>query len=258
VAIPFAKYQGLGNHFVLIDIRHGAVPPLASADAIRLCDPATGIGADGLVLIDEGPRMAVLNADGSRPEMCGNGLRCLVRYLHDASEWPLGETRVVQTDAGPLKCRPLPSGDVEADLGMASFPKLPGVPAGSVPVDVGNPHLVCFAEDHQARAALDGPALEKHPAFPDRVNVGFANVTGASILALTVWERGVGLTLACGTGAGAAAAAAVEAGLLPEGEVKVTQAGGALSVHVGAGAQSRRPVRMTGPARRVYVGEVEA
>ena len=145
---------------------------------------------------------------------------------------------------------------VRAELGLARPLVLAGLaPKDGVAVDVGNPHLVRFGTADVASARERGPALSAHPAFPAGVNVGFAEVVADGALGLTVWERGSGLTAACGTGAAAAAAAAVHAGLVGEGEVRVRQAGGELKVLVGAADEhGARPVELIGPAVRVFSG----
>ncbi len=240
----------------MLDARAGEAPAPDAGLARTLCDRRAGVGADGVLWLLPGPSMVVHNADGSRAETCGNGLRCLVRSLVDAGEWEVGERGTVLTDAGPRECEPLPDGRVRVEMGAARFPEVPGLDAASgVAVDVGNPHLVRFGDADRSLAAAEGPALAVHPAFPEGVNVGFARVVGADALDLSVWERGSGLTAACGSGACAAAAAAVETGLLSPGAVRVLQAGGALTVDVGEPAgEEGRAVRLTGPAERVFSG----
>ncbi len=256
----FAKYQGLGNDFVILDARPGrdSPAPWPNAElARRLCDRRLGVGADGVIWIMEGPKMVVLNADGSRPEACGNGLRCVVRYLADLEpeRWPEGEVVVVGTDAGPRRCVPMTDG-VKAEMGVASFPSVPGLGA-DIAVDVGNPHRVCFVGANDARlVAREGPILGKDPAFDNGVNVGFVRLLEEGQgLSLAVWERGVGPTQACGSGACAAAAAAVRRSLVPEGAVRVEQPGGVLLVDVGPpGDDGARMVTMTGSATQVFTG----
>jgi len=213
--------------------------------------------------------MVVLNADGSRPEACGNGLRCVVLHLARTGE----ETEfTIGTDAGPRSCVALPDGTVRAEMGVASFPPIPGLGA-DIAVDVGNPHRVCFVGANDARlVAREGPTLGKHPAFEDGCNVGFTRLIEAAeadqasepagaagpALSLAVWERGVGPTQACGSGACAAAAAAVRRRLVPEGAVRVDQPGGTLIVEVGPpGDEGARTVTMTGPAQHVFSGDFE-
>ncbi len=252
----FHKYQGLGNDFVVIDARgEGGLRPDPEL-ARRLCDRRLGVGADGVLWVVEGPAMVVHNADGGRPEACGNGLRCVVRYLCDLGEWPAGEARQVNTDAGPRACTPLLDGTVRVGMGVATFPAVSGL-GDHVAVDVGNPHRVCFVDANDAQTvAEEGPDLSAHPAFERGANVGFVRVEGSG-LSLAVWERGVGPTPACGSGACAAAAAAVSRGLVAGRDLIVVQPGGGLVIDVGqAGADGGLPVTMTGPAASVFSGEL--
>lgn len=262
----FSKLHGLGNDFVLFDCRAGE--PIPSAErAIALCDRRRGIGADGVLALTpsrEGlARMTVLNADGSRARMCGNGLRCAALHLARATGRSVFD---IETDAGPRRCQ-VDDPWVEIEMGRpslapADLPMVRANPlvAGAVEIDgerlvgtavsMGNPHLVLF-DVPASRAADLGPRLERHPWFPDRVNVGFAAVASDG-LDLVVWERGAGLTLACGTGACAAAVAAVLQGVAREGEpLHVRLSGGILdvTVHEGIGQVSLR-----GPAAFVFEG----
>jgi len=256
MGIPFSKYHGLRNDFVVIDARAGEAPDPDAALARRLCDRRGGVGADGVLWLVAGPTMVVLNADGTRAEACGNGLRCVVRHLADAGDWPETGEGSVDTDAGTRRCKLLPYGRIWAELGPARVLALDGL-GEDVGVDVGNPHRVRFGGSGAELAQREGPRLAQHPGFPAGVNVGFAFV-GADGLSLTVWERGSGLTAACGSGACAAAAAAVHLGLVEEGSVRVLQGGGELIVDVGAaGADGERPVALAGPAEFVFSGEVE-
>jgi diaminopimelate epimerase len=217
--------------------------------------------------------MKVINADGSQPEMCGNGLRCLALFLVEQGLVPSHQGRsefVVQTDAGPhpvsvdtsvqpaqvrVHMRPasLLAREVLRD-GQGEWlerafddtgPKL-------TMVSMGNPHAVTF--DHVADLPGTGPRLEKDARFRAGANIGFARLASPTKLDLTVWERGVGFTLACGTGACAAAVAAVETGRSPRGEeLVVTLPGGPLRIRVGERGQ---PIEMTGPARHVFAGQL--
>ncbi|MGF1468450.1 MAG: diaminopimelate epimerase [Sandaracinaceae bacterium] len=278
MTLPFAKVEGLGNDFVLVD-DPGAVAAIqaATVDVRRLCDRHLGVGADGVLLtgVDpEGPFLRIINADGSVPEMCGNGLRCAALQLRRRGR--IGDEAVVRTDAGPhrVQIRDLAEGQREgtvevwmrapslqpADLPLAS-PRpwrdhLLSTPRGEVrltAVSMGNPHLVTFdpvaATDREAL----GPHLAAHPLAPEGANVGFARLADGRIQ-LAVHERGVGWTRACGTGACAAAVAAVETGRADRGqELGVDLPGGALRIRVQG---PEEPVRMTGPARIVFEGWV--
>jgi diaminopimelate epimerase len=271
--ITFAKYQGIGNDFVLVD-DPAAVAAIDTDRAARLCDRHYGVGADGVLLVShEGgrARMIVRNADGSRPQTCGNGLRCVALHL-----W---RTKVVgsdpfdiEADAGPQPCRMLDEGArVQVSMRGASFapsavPIVADAPLIDAPfgidgrelkltaLSVGNPHAVIFDDVGEERLAL-GPVLEQDPRFPEGANVGFARMLGPREIALDVWERGVGWTLACGSGACACAAAAVETSRVPRGTpLTVNLPGGPLEIVAGAVGE---PIAMTGPARHVFDGTIE-
>jgi len=266
VELHFDKYEGLGNDFVVVSDGLDR----ADAQARWLCDRHRGVGADGVLLtgVDGGrPFMRVRNADGSTPQMCGNGVRCVALYLRDRG---LVQTDAFEldTDAGPHSVRVLGDGRVQVDMRPASLrpddlPLTSESPWIDEPIEIGayalhvtavsmgNPHAVTF--DPVDRAAI-GPALELDARFPQKVNAGFARLTG-DVVELSVWERGVGWTQACGTGACAAAVAAVETGRARRGEaITVRLPGGDLEIVVG---EPGAPVRMTGPARRVFGGVVE-
>ncbi len=262
MVLAFDKLEGLGNDFVVVDARE--VPALDPALARALCDRHRGIGADGVLAVDTlACAMRVINADGSRPEMCGNGIRCVMLWLARRGIVAVGDTIEIATDAGPHACTLLASDDRDASVRVAMRPYALGdatelvvdVDAGhhirGTAVSMGNPHLVVFDAALQ-RAPEVAAELERHALFPDRVNVGLAEQTGPSDLTLRVFERGVGYTEACGTGACAAAAAAVETGRMPRGvPIAVRLPGGSLEVVVG---ERGAPVLMTGPARYVFTG----
>ncbi len=272
----FFKYHGLGNDFVIVD-RRGGGGPVAPEVGRALCDRRRGIGADGVLSLlssDRAPaRMHVTNADGSVAQMCGNGLRCAVKYLADEGG-VAGDELAVETGAGVLACRLHrgPGGqvaEVTVDMGRPALAAehLPSAAGGrfvaqpievggaallATAVSMGNPHLVVFDPDI-ARARELGPALERHPLFPERTNVEFARLSGDGLEVL-VWERGCGITEACGTGACAALVAAVLEGRLPAGEERpVRLPGGTLRVRV---LPDLSRVLMRGPAERVFSGEV--
>jgi diaminopimelate epimerase len=276
VAVRFEKWEGLGNDFVVVS------PEAAEGlDARAVCDRHRGIGADGVLIVSPpgtGPaRMRVINADGSEPEMCGNGLRCAALSLVAAGLAPAGRPFPVLTGAGLHTCEVV---DGAAGLVRVTM-RPPALAPAEVPttlpaeqgavldraihlgaralavscVSMGNPHAVTFDPlDGSERAEL-GPLLEAATdLFPARVNAGFARLTGPRAIELFVHERGAGWTEACGTGACAAAVAAVATGrIAPGGPIAVTLPGGTLTIEVPAPGQ---PVRMTGPARRVFVGEL--
>jgi diaminopimelate epimerase len=262
VTLPFWKYQGLGNDFVVVE----ASALMSAAEAMRLCDRRRGIGADGVLSILP-PRgaaaayMHIYNSDGSVAAMCGNGIRCVARHL--AERRAAEGTIRVETDAGIKTCvvHRGPGGEVEAvsvEMGPARYQgeeafELGGVRLEGHRVSMGNPHAVFFGEAPRERAIALGPRVER--AVPGGVNAGFAFVTAGG-LDLVVWERGAGLTDACGTGACAAAVAAVKKGMLPAGApIEVRLPGGVLQVTV---AQDLERVTMRGPAERVFEGRTSA
>ena len=248
----FTKMQGLGNDYLYI---YGPVPADVAQLCVRLCDRHFGPGADGLIFI--GPAqtadfsMRIFNADGSEAEMCGNGVRCVGKYVYDR-----GLTRktelVVETGAGPRRLRLHPEAgkvvSVTVDMGKAVVRSRAG--EGDL-VDVGNPHLVCFVPDAEAVPLAErGPALSA--SVPGGVNVEFVRVLRPERLRLRVWERGSGITPACGTGACAAAAAAVSRGVCAPGRpIAVELDGGVLQITVAADGS----VRMEGPAVTVFEGD---
>lgn len=274
--LPFLKVEGLGNDFLLIDLLRPAegprpaheahLPSRPDPDALArwiaklqarapaLCDRRTGVGGDGLLLVTpplaptSAGTMLVLNHDGSRPEMCGNGLRCVARYLaQDAAPF------TIDTDAGPRRCQ-VRGDQVEVDMGPAQFLG-PRDVAGRrfAAFSLGNPHAVAFVaphEDPEQLARTLGPLVERDPQFPARTNVEFARVEPDGSLTLWVWERGCGITAACGTGACATLAAAVAAGLAPaDRPVRVQLPGGPLTIRL-----TTDRVWMTGPARFGFRG----
>jgi diaminopimelate epimerase len=255
----FAKWQGTGNHHLVVE-RDAWPLPITAERARRILDPAFGVGGDGILEIsDDGgtPRMTVWNPDGSQAESCGNGIRIVARYLRAAGRLP-GDGRIL-TGGGPVRVRTLDDGRVAVDMGAARFPSGEGRDKlrvnGSVlelaEVSMGNPHAVI---EHPAPGDVVrtlGPEIEVDPRFPNRTNVEFVRAEGPSKLTMRVWERGVGETLACGTGACAAAVAGVRLGGLAS-PVTVHLAGGDLEIAVGDDLE----VTMTGPAEELYRGEL--
>ena len=261
VTLDFWKYQGLGNDFVVLETAELMSP----AQAARLCDRRRGIGGDGVLSVmpprDGGVAyMHIYNSDGSVAAMCGNGIRCVARHL--AERRGLSGALAIETDSGVRPCEVVrgASGQVESiavEMGPARWEgeQLFEVAGERLPahrVSMGNPHAVLFGESSRELARRLGPLLER--AVPGGVNAGFAAARPGG-LDLVVWERGAGLTDACGTGACAAAVAAVKTGLLPAGTpVEVRLPGGPLRVTV---APDLVGVRMDGPAERVFEGRVE-
>ncbi|MEZ4381438.1 MAG: diaminopimelate epimerase [Nannocystaceae bacterium] len=271
--IDFHKVEGLGNDFLLIDWRsreswRAGVEQLQS-QASMICDRRRGVGGDGLLLVTPASpgcdaAMIVINHDGSIPEMCGNGLRCVALYLHAVSG--LDASMVLETGAGPLPCTVTPTaaraGQVRIQMGAAHDlgERAPAAGDGRSfrAVSTGNPHAIAFVdqdEDPEALARALGPAIERDPLFPHRTNVEFARVEADGAITLWVWERGCGITEACGTGACATAAAAVRAGLARAHEpLQVRLPGGWLSIEVPDDPTGS--VVMTGPARLVFRGQL--
>lgn len=267
VPLHFVKYHGLGNDFVLVEPSEGdrALPDAAAAR--RVCDRHRGIGADGLVSILP-PRtpgatatMHIYNSDGSVAAMCGNAIRCVARHLAETRGAPA--SMVIDTDSGPKTCTVHrgPGGEVESvsvEMGPASLQgeerfTVAGEPLVATRVSMGNPHAVLLeGAPTVARARAVGPALEA--AVQGGVNVGFAR-PGPDGIDLVVWERGAGLTDACGTGACAAAVTAVSKRLAPAGRpIPVRLPGGLLQITV---APDLVGVVMRGPAERVFAGEAD-
>jgi diaminopimelate epimerase len=262
VPLRFWKYHGLGNDFVLVE-----GPLMDPARARRVCDRRRGIGADGVVTIlpprtpDAAVEMHIYNPDGSVAEMCGNAVRCLARHLAETRGLD-GRIRI-DTGAGTKECtlHRGPGGAVAAvsvEMGPARLEgeqdfQIGGESLHAVRVSMGNPHAVIFgAAPSRERAAALGPPIER--AVDGGVNVGFARASAGAI-DLVVWERGAGLTDACGTGACAAAVAAVRRGEIRAGApVEVRLPGGALTIAV---SEDLSRVTMRGPAERVFAGEAD-
>lgn len=262
--IAFEKWEGLGNDFVIIELPQGVTEPFNADRTRALCDRHRGIGADGILFIDRSgphPRMIVSNADGSRPEMCGNGLRCVAAFLalhahqHDV-------TLTVATDAGEKRCVVEKRSDhsaVTVEMGVArATPSLTvdiaGKPHPFVTIDIGNPHAITFDPSY-SQSDIDALAPTIATSVAGGINVEFCRIIEGARprIDVTVWERGVGRTLACGTGACAVAAAACDAKRVPfEHPIDVALPGGILEITVA----NNHSVRMQGPARRVFRGEV--
>jgi diaminopimelate epimerase len=230
--IPFLKMHGLGNDFVVLDGRH-AVIAVDAAGACALADRRTGIGCDQVILLEPPHHptaqvtMRIRNSDGGEVEACGNATRCVAALLHRET----GDTRMrIETIAGLLDAEVLPDGCVAVDMGPArtGWREIPlaramqtdrvelalGPLTAPVCTNIGNPHATFFVADVEAidLAAL-GPILEHDPLFPQRANIGIATVGEHGDIRLRVWERGAGITLACGSGACAALVAAQRRGL---------------------------------------------
>ncbi len=258
----FHKMHGLGNDFVVIDARTHDVP-MTTSRARAIADRHTGIGCDQLILITTSTvadaAMHIWNNDGSEAEACGNAMRALAVLIGDATlETRGGPVRIFRDMAGATVDMGAPAFAWQ-DIPLAYAMDTEALPVGwedlvaPMAVNMGNPHIVFFVEDS---AAVDlgrlGPVIETDALFPQRINVNVAQVTGPQTIRLRTWERGAGLTRACGTGACASAVAAIRS-RRTSGPVEVEMAGGFLTIdwHQGAG------VRMTGPATHVFAGEVD-
>jgi diaminopimelate epimerase len=260
----FTKMHGLGNDFVVLDTRTQPLPPVTAALARALADRRTGIGCDQLIVLDESEvadfRMRIFNADGGEVEACGNATRA-VALLH-------GMPAQIETPGGILAVQP-GEGGAAVDMGEPHFEweAIPlayamdtlALPVGwdeleqPAAVNVGNPHAVFFVDDCDAiELERLGPQIERDPLFPERVNVNVATVENDANIRLRVWERGTGITRACGTGACATAVAAMRRGFV-QNEVTVTLPGGPLLIAWGEDGR----ITMTGPATESFRGSFD-
>lgn len=275
--MKFTKMHGIGNDFVMVDTLQDGLP---SGDlqslAAKVNDRRFGIGGDGLILIERGEeapfKMRMFNPDGSESEMCGNGIRCFAKLLQDHGHLDTNEV-ACETGAGELILQLHPNGHVRVNMGQARLlrgeigmtgrgdedfteqPLTASVPGlRGTAVSMGNPHVVIFVDDVQA-IQLDkiGPELEHYPDFPKRVNVHFVQVIDRNTLIQRTWERGAGITLACGTGACSVGVAAFVTGRA-EREVEIRLPGGSLHIEYAPTGE----VFMTGPAETVFEGEWES
>ncbi len=278
----FWKYHGLGNDFIIVD-RRGS-PDFTPDETRALCDRHTGIGADGILGYfresDGRPsdgqrrdgqagsgaavssRMRVYNSDGSVADMCGNGLRCFAAWLVETGREDMAPFTVL-TDAGPQHCTPINVAggpmEVRVNLGRPEFEPhttvdIDGRSFEGIPARVGNPHFVMVRPPDPSEAFEFGHRLSTHHRFPRGANIEWLEVQGPRSAKLVVWERGCGLTRACGTGGGAAASVAVKLGLMTPGvPLAVTLPGGTLTYELEPDLGS---VWMTGPAERVFEGDV--
>ena len=285
MGIEFTKYHGLGNDFILIDNRTSAEPCLTPEQAVKWCDRHFGIGADGVIfaLPDQDGHdytMRIFNSDGSEPEMCGNGIRCLAKFLVDleaadanvSSESLLPRSYKIHTLAGVMVPKIEASGQVTVDMGQphllaAEIPttlaaadqkviaqplEVAGQTWDVTCVSMGNPHCITFVED-VAAIALEtiGPKFEHHAVFPQRTNTEFIEVVRRDYLKMRVWERGAGITLACGTGACAVLVAGVLNGICDR-RATIELPGGPLEIEW---SELDQRVYMTGPAELVFAGQ---
>ncbi len=284
----FGKYHGLGNDFLVVDLRDASSDDAAAAQDPRtvaaLCDRQFGVGGDGVLAIlpttGADARMRVLNSDGSEAEMCGNGIRCVAKFLYDRGGIRK-DAIAIDTGAGRLVCDVHTRGSLVDTVTVAMG--APRLTRGEIPmtgpaaercieqplevagqtlaitaVSMGNPHAITFVgsrDEARQLAETIGRAVETHPAFPRKTNAEFAHLSGRREIELVVWERGCGITLACGTGACATTVAAILTGRADEGvPVRVNLPGGTLEITVERGLTG---VAMKGPAVHVFDGELD-
>ena len=280
MSLEFVKYHGLGNDFILVDNRASTEPLLTADQAVELCDRHFGVGADGVIFALPGQdstdyTMRIFNSDGSEPEMCGNGIRCLGRFLADLETADSGVAKqkyLIHTLGGVMTLK-LEDDQVTVDMGM------PYLLAAEIPttltdadrkvidqpldvagqtwqvtcVSMGNPHCITFVEDVAAISLEQiGPQFEHHAVFPQRINTEFIQVVRSDYLKMRVWERGAGITLACGTGACASLVAGVLMGKCDR-RATIELPGGCLEIEWAADGR----IAMTGPATRVFAGNLE-
>lgn len=278
MAVEFAKYHGLGNDFILVDNRASEEPRLTPDDAIKWCDRHFGIGADGVIFVLPGQEgtdytMRIFNSDGSEPEMCGNGIRCLARFI-GTLEGNANDTKTyrIHTLAGVISPQLKADGQVTVDMGLpqllaAEIPttlaaadqkviavplKVDGTTWSVTCVSMGNPHCITFVDDADAIPLTTlGPQFENHAVFPKRTNTEFIEVVQRDYLKMRVWERGAGATLACGTGACASLVAGVLNDLCDR-HATIELPGGCLDIEWSATDQH---LYMTGPAVQVFAGQ---
>jgi diaminopimelate epimerase len=278
MAQKFSKYQGLGNDFILIDNRDSDAPSISPQRAIEVCDRHFGVGGDGVIFALPGNgkadyTMRIFNSDGSEPEMCGNGIRCLAKFIATLEGKNGAASYTIDTLAGIIRPEILADGRVRVDMG------LPRYLAGEIPttlaaatekaidlpmtvgdrqwhvtcVSMGNPHCITFVDNvGNIPLAEIGPSFEHHSTFPQRTNTEFVEVVNRGYLKMRVWERGAGITLACGTGACATVVAGVLTGKTDRLCV-VELPGGPLEIEWSA---ENDRVYMSGPAELVFQGEL--
>ena len=280
MTIAFSKYQGLGNDFILIDNRSSDTPLIEPEEAISWCDRHFGIGGDGVIFVLPGQNgcdytMRIFNSDGSEPEMCGNGIRCMAKFIAEL-EGKVDTSVIykIHTLAGTITPEILDDGQVQVDMGepRLSAPEIPtslGMVEDKVVnqtmevdgkswtvtcVSMGNPHCMTFVADaNSIPLETLGPKFEHHPVFPQRTNTEFVQVLRPDYVRMRVWERGAGITLACGTGACATVVAGVLTGNCHR-SCMVELPGGCL--HIEWSLADNR-VYMTGPAELVFTGKVQ-
>jgi diaminopimelate epimerase len=271
----FIKMHGLHNHFVIVDGRDEVFSPDA-AEIIRICDPKTGVGGDQLIIVEEptveGRRggavafMRILNVDAREVEACGNATRCVAWLLLEEA----GSDQVtIETLAGLIPCRRTGDQEVSCEMGRITMDwrQIPlaeerdtchmdvglGPLADGMALNIGNPHIVYFVADLDAIDIEElAPVIQKHKLFPNEVNVGIAEVLSANHIRSVVYERGAGLTTACGSGACVAAYAALARGLTNERQLTVSMPAGDVQIEIDADGVAT----MTGPVAFCFTGNL--
>ncbi|MDJ0634008.1 MAG: diaminopimelate epimerase [Xenococcaceae cyanobacterium MO_188.B29] len=278
MVIEFSKYHGLGNDFILLDNRHSSEPLVTAEEAVKMCDRHFGIGADGVIFALPGQNgtdytMRIYNSDGSEPEMCGNGIRCLAQFIADKTgKEQINKSFRIHTLAGIISPQLKENGQVRVDMGIpqltaAEIPTTLCSPDDKViaqPLEVadkswtvtcvsmGNPHCITFVEDTDAIDLVQiGSKFEHHPVFPQRTNTEFIQIVKSDYMKMRVWERGAGITLACGTGACASVVAGVLNGKCDR-LCTVELPGGCLQIEW---SEQDGRVYMTGAAELVFTGK---
>ncbi len=278
--MKFRKYHGTGNDFLVVDALSGRPRGLDPSTVKKVCDRHFGVGGDGILLVERSPIapwfMRVLNSDGTEAEMCGNGIRCVARFISDYMGH-VGDTIPIDTPGGVKTCRlnREDNGLVRSVAVSMGAPRMdrPTIPmTGSGPTDsveafahgrrfigtgvnMGNPHFVVFEYLDAPQAEHFGSVLSGDSLFPEGANIEFAEQTGDNAFRLTVYERGCGLTLACGTGASATAVAAIRSGMAKVGvPIRIDLPGGQLEITV---APDMSDVILCGPAVEVFSGEID-
>jgi diaminopimelate epimerase len=278
--IIFEKYHGIGNDFIIIDSRKNNIfkeyQSKKNIDIKKLCHRKFGIGGDGVIFILEPDgnnfaKMIIYNSDGSEAQMCGNGIRCLVQYLHDSNQESNDTSEYrIETKAG-LKIAQYNNGEITVEMGKPILepkviPTTIDTKTNLIPsylfkesnfeqqgyaVGIGNPHLIFFLEDiTQISLSSLGPIFENHKLFPEKTNVHFSQIINRDNINVLVWERGAGATLACGTGACAVHVAAYKLGLC-NSKTRINLPGGNLMINW---SKSEEEILMTGNAKKIFAG----
>ena len=262
--MKFTKMHGLGNDYLYV---YGEVPENIAELSQKLSERHFGAGSDGMIYISKSSiadyKMRIFNADGSEAKMCGNGIRCVGKFVYDKGYTDKKFLSIETLSGVKYLTLQVVNGKVKnvtVDMGQAKAEKptnltVDGKKISLIPVSVGNPHAVIFVDDIETTPLITlGSKLEHHPDFPDGVNVEFVQVLGATKLRMRVWERGSGVTMACGTGACASVMAAITAKHCHYDEaVSVVLDGGTLKIKI----SPDNTVQMSGPAETIYEGETE-